>query len=64
MKVKNVSARLHWVGEVKCVPGEVAEIADMYATAINTEELVPVEDVKPDAPTEEVKKPRGRRASK
>ena len=44
MKVKNISARAHWVGSVMCVPGVEAEIDDAYANAINRDELVPVKD--------------------
>ena len=44
MKVKNVSARLHWVGTVMCIPGEIAEIDDSYATAINAADLVLVDE--------------------
>jgi len=50
MKVKNVSARLHWVGDVMCVPGEIATIDEKYASAINKAELVPVVE---DAPAGE-----------
>lgn len=44
MKVKNVSARLHWVGAVMCVPGEITEIDDMYASAIDKTELMLVDE--------------------
>ena len=40
MKVKNVSARPHWVGDVLIAPGEVKEIAEAYANAINKADLV------------------------
>ena len=40
MKVKNVSARPHWVGDVLIAPGEVKDIAEAYANAINRAELV------------------------
>jgi len=54
MKVKNVSARLHWVGTVMCIPGEIAEIDDSYATAINPDDLVLVDEpVAYAAPAEE-----------
>lgn len=43
MKVKNVSARLHWVGDVMCIPGQEAEIGDEWAASIDKAELVPVE---------------------
>lgn len=42
MKVKNISARLHSVGGVDIIPGEVAEIPDSWADAINKAELVEV----------------------
>lgn len=67
MKVKNMSARLHWVGDVMCVPGEIAEIDDKYASAINKDELVPVVEEAPadeaaDAPAEDKPAKRTRRA--
>ncbi len=52
MKVKNVSARPHWVGDVLIAPGEVKEIAGAYANAINRNDLVE------DKPTEAEEKPR------
>ena len=42
MKVKNVSARPHWVGDVLIAPGEVKDIPEAYANAINKAELVEV----------------------
>jgi ribose 1,5-bisphosphokinase PhnN len=42
MKVKNVSARLHHVGDVSIAPGDIAEIDKSFAKAINTAELVEV----------------------
>ncbi len=42
MKVKNVSARPHWVGDVLIAPGEVKDIAEAYANAINKADLVEV----------------------
>jgi len=67
MKVKNMSARLHWVGDVMCVPGEIAEIDDKYASAINTGELLPVVEEAPadesaDTPVEDKPAKRTRRA--
>ena len=47
MKVKNVSARLHHVGDVSIAPGEEREIPKGFETAINKEDLV---EVKTDAP--------------
>ena len=48
MKVKNVSARPHWVGDVLIAPGETKDIAEAYANAINRAELV--EDKPEDKP--------------
>lgn len=51
MKVKNVSARPHWVGDVLIAPGEVKDIAEAYANAINKADLVEVNAAKkPAAP--------------
>ena len=47
MKVKNVSARPHWVGDVLIAPGEVKEIAEAYANAINKADLVEVNAAAP-----------------
>lgn len=47
MKVKNVSARLHHVGNVSIAPGEEKDIPKGFETAINKDELV---EVKPAAP--------------
>ena len=52
MKVKNVSARPHWVGDVLIAPGEVKEIAEAYANAINKADLVE------EKPVEAEEKPR------
>ena len=52
MKVKNISARPHWVGDVLIAPGEVKDIAEAYANAINRVELVE------DKPVEAEDKPR------
>ena len=49
MKVKNVSARPHWVGDVLIAPGEVKNIAEAYANAINKAELVEVKAPVPSA---------------
>lgn len=43
MQVENVSARLHHVGSVSIAPGEVKDIDEAYASAINAAELVAVE---------------------
>ena len=47
MKVKNVSARLHHVGNVSIAPGEEKDIPKGFESAINKDELV---EVKPAAP--------------
>ena len=43
MLVKNVSARLHHIGEVSIAPGEEKDIDDTFASAINPADLVAVE---------------------
>lgn len=52
MKLKNISARPHWVGDVLIAPGETKDVSDEYANAINKAELVE------DKPTEAEDKPR------
>ena len=52
MKVKNVSARLHHVGNVSIAPGETKDVSDEYANAINRNDLVE------DKPVEAEEKPR------
>lgn len=47
MKVKNVSARLHHVGNVSIAPGEEKDIPKGFETAINKDELVEVKTVAP-----------------
>lgn len=42
MKVKNVSARPHWVGDVLIAPGEEKEIPKGFENAINKADLVEV----------------------
>ena len=42
MKVKNISARPHWVGDVLIAPGEIKDVSDEYANAINKADLVEV----------------------
>ncbi len=42
MKVKNVSARLHHVGDVSIAPGEEKDIHGAFASAINKVDLVEV----------------------
>ncbi len=51
MKVKNVSARLHHVGNVSIAPGEEKDIPKDYETAINKDELVEVKPAAPAAPS-------------
>lgn len=47
MKVKNVSARLHHVGNVSIAPGEEKDIPKGFETAINKDELVEVKSASP-----------------
>ena len=47
MKVKNVSARLHHVGNVSIAPGEEKDIPKGFETAINMAELVEVKAAAP-----------------
>ncbi len=47
MKVKNVSARLHHVGNVSIAPGEEKDIPKGFETAINNDELVEVKSATP-----------------
>lgn len=47
MKVKNVSARLHHVGNVSIAPGEEKDIPKGFETAINKGELVEVKAAAP-----------------
>ena len=42
MKLKNISARPHWVGDVLIAPGEIKDVSDEYANAINKADLVEV----------------------
>jgi hypothetical protein len=44
MKVKNVSKRLHHVGEVFIAPGEERDIPDIFSGSINTSELIEVKE--------------------
>lgn len=50
MKVKNVSARLHHIGDVSIAPGQTAEIPEAFRNSINKTELVEVKPVAPTAP--------------
>lgn len=47
MKVKNVSARLHHVGNVSIAPGEEKDIPKGFESAINKDELVEVKVAAP-----------------
>ena len=47
MKVKNVSARLHHVGNVSIAPGEEKEIPKAFENSINKSDLVEVKAVAP-----------------
>jgi hypothetical protein len=47
MKVKNVSARLHHVGNVSIAPGEEKDIPKGFETAINKVDLVEVKVAAP-----------------
>lgn len=42
MKVKNVSSRLHHIGNVSIAPGEEKEIPAGFENSINTADLVEV----------------------
>lgn len=48
MKVKNVSARPHWVGDVLIAPGETKDVSDEYANAINRHDLVEDKQAEPE----------------
>lgn len=56
MKVKNVSARLHHVGNVSIAPGEEKDIPDAYKGSINKDDLVEVKSAAP-APAAPAAKP-------
>ena len=47
MKVKNVSARLHHVGNVSIAPGEEKEIPKAFEGSINKNDLVEVKAAAP-----------------
>jgi len=47
MKVKNVSARLHHVGNVSIAPGEEKDIPKAFEASINKAELVEVKAAAP-----------------
>ena len=56
MKVKNVSARLHHVGNVSIAPGEEKEIPKAFEDSINKNDLVEVKAAAP-APAAPAAKP-------
>lgn len=47
MRVKNISARPHHVGDVTIIPGDEKDIPDSFANAINKNDLIEIK-----APTE------------
>lgn len=47
MLVKNISARVHHVGDVVIGPGETKEVDAAYKSALNLSELQIVEQEKP-----------------
>lgn len=49
MKFKNISSRPHWVGDTLIAPGATEEVAEQWATAVQSDELQPVKD-EADAP--------------
>lgn len=57
MKLKNISARLHHIGDVSIAPGEVKEVSDVYAGAFNASELETVEAPKASKPAPAPKAP-------
>lgn len=63
MKLKNTSARGHWIGDVLIAPGEVKEVAEMWRGAYNQAELEEVVDAPEPVesePTEEEAAPKKR----
>jgi hypothetical protein len=42
MRVKNISARPHHVGDVSIAPGDEKDIPDSFASAINKAELIEI----------------------
>jgi hypothetical protein len=44
MRVKNISARVHHVGNVTIVPGETKEIPKGFENAINKADLIEVKE--------------------
>lgn len=60
MKLKNISARLHWIGEESIAPGETKEVSDAYDGAFNANDLVKVEIAKSEQPEKPEASRRGR----
>lgn len=60
MKLKNISARLHWIGEESIAPGETKEVPDVYDGAFNANDLVKVEIAKSEQPEKPEVSRRGR----
>lgn len=60
MLVKNVSARLHHVGNVMIAPNETKEIPDSFAKAINKKELIAVASPAVEEVVEEAEKGKGK----
>ena len=44
MLVKNISARLHHVGDASIIPGQTAEVDDMWRGSLNPNDLVVIEE--------------------
>lgn len=68
MLVKNISARLHHIGDVSIIPGAQAEVGDMWRGSLNPAELVvieaaPVAPVAPVAAPKVVAPPPGSKAA-
>ena len=62
MKLKNISARLHWIGEESIAPGETKEVPDAYDGAFNANDLVKVENAAPEN-TETTRRGRNKKES-
>lgn len=61
MKLKNISARPHWVGDTLIPPGGEGVITPEWANAYNKADLVPVAATADD-PEDDAPKKRGRPA--
>lgn len=44
MKLKNISARGHWIGDALIAPGEVKDVPEVWRSAYNRADLVDVAD--------------------